>query len=263
MFFPTVVATATAEQPLLDSGRIAALWLIAGFTITFAVTRWVTVKIRRREVAGTPTEGGAIKNVHIGGVHVHHQVWGILLVLMTGVLSFRYRPDSPWLEILAVLFGAGTALALDEFALWLHLEDVYWSEEGRKSIDAVLVALVVGTVLILGSSPLGVDSTDLNEQGWTTFVIIVATHILTVVLCLLKGKLLMGLSGLLIPGVALVGTLRLARPESFWARRFYKGRKRERANERGQRVQARRDRLRDRLAGSGLTSTSDKKRSAT
>ena len=86
--------------------------------------------------------------MHIGGVHVHHQVWGILLVLVVGLLTFRFRPESPWIEILATLFGVGAALALDEFALWLHLEDVYWSEEGKKSIDAVMIAAVFGLVLL-------------------------------------------------------------------------------------------------------------------
>ena len=85
--------------------------------------------------------------MHIGGVHVHHQVWGILLVLVVGLLTFRFRPESPWVEVMATLFGVGAALALDEFALWLHLEDVYWSEEGKKSIDAVMIAAVFGLVL--------------------------------------------------------------------------------------------------------------------
>ena len=59
--------------------------------------------------------------------------------------------------MLAVLFGAGAALTLDEFALWLHLEDVYWSREGRSSVDAVLIALVVGALLLLGANPFDAD----------------------------------------------------------------------------------------------------------
>lgn len=51
-------------------------------------------------------------------------------MLVTGLLVFRFSPESPWLEALPALFGAGAALALDEFALWLHLDDVYWSAEG-------------------------------------------------------------------------------------------------------------------------------------
>jgi hypothetical protein len=78
--------------------------------------------------------------VYIGGVHIHHQVWGILLVLITGLLEFRFRPHPPWQEVLAALFGAGAALMLDEFALSLYLKDVYWTKEGRKFIDAVMLA---------------------------------------------------------------------------------------------------------------------------
>ena len=62
-----------------------------------------------------------------------------------------------WIEVLAALFGVGAALALDEFALWLHLEDVYWSEEGKKSIDAVMLAAVFGLVLLGYTSRWGRD----------------------------------------------------------------------------------------------------------
>ncbi|MGA8046979.1 MAG: hypothetical protein WCA30_12015 [Dermatophilaceae bacterium] len=63
---------------------------------------------------------------------MHHQVWGILLVLLVGLLTVWFSLGPPWIEVLATLFGAGAALALDEFALWLHLEDVYWSEGARS-----------------------------------------------------------------------------------------------------------------------------------
>jgi hypothetical protein len=61
-------------------------------------------------------------------------------------------PPSPWHEIFAVLFGIGTGLTLDEFALWLNLEDVYWSEQGRQSIDAVII-----TASLIGISLLGLQ----------------------------------------------------------------------------------------------------------
>ena len=134
-------------ENVVGTGRSAALWMLVGFVVTYAVTRTITVRIRNRKDSGTGDEAGPIKDVHIGGVHVHHQVWGILLVLVVGLLTFRFRPESPWVEVLATLFGVGAALALDEFALWLHLEDVYWSEEGKKSIDAVMIAAVFGLVL--------------------------------------------------------------------------------------------------------------------
>ena len=76
-------------------------------------------------------------SVKTGGVHIHHLVFGIVLLMLAGFLDFAFQPDSPWLEILAVAFGIGAGLTLDEFALWLHLEDVYWAEEGRRSVDAI------------------------------------------------------------------------------------------------------------------------------
>lgn len=141
------------QTTFVETGRSAAPWLLIGFVVTYAVTRWITLRIRARTLSGAGGASSPIKDVHIGGVHVHHQVWGILLVLLTGLLEFRFQPSSPWVDVLAVCFGAGAALALDEFALWLHLEDVYWSEEGRKSIDAVLLAAVVGLVLLVSGWP--------------------------------------------------------------------------------------------------------------
>lgn len=237
---------------LVEGGRAATIWLLVGFVVTFGLTRWITVTIRRRTARAPAGEAkaSAIKDVHIGGVHVHHQVWGILLVLVVGLLELRFRPGSPWLEVLALLFGAGAALALDEFALWLHLEDVYWSAEGRKSIDAVLIAVVVGMALLAGTSPVGLGSEDVARNGWGVTAVAIVVHVATTVACMLKGKVLMGLVGLPLPGIALIGALRLAKPSSFWARWRYHGRKAERAEARYERLVARRERWRDVLSGS-------------
>jgi hypothetical protein len=75
-------------------------------------------------------------------------VWGIVLILLSGFLNFVLAPSSPGSEILAALFGIGAGLTLDEFALWVHLEDVYWSKEGRSSIDAVVVAALLGGLIV-------------------------------------------------------------------------------------------------------------------
>ena len=236
---------------LVDTGRSATLWALIGFATTWVVTRRITVRIRRRQTAGAGTEAGStvIRDVHIGGVHVHHQVWGILLVLVVGLLEFRLRPAAPWQEVLSALFGVGAALALDEFALWLHLEDVYWSEEGRKSIDAVMVAVVVGLAVLVGSSPIGVSEQEVSTSGVVVTGVGVAVHFGYTILCLLKGKIATGLIGLPIPLVALVGAIRLATPSSFWARRFYADPKMARARERFARNQGRRERLRDVVSG--------------
>ena len=142
------------DATFVQTGRSPALWALVGFLVTFALVRTITRRIHARQAARAE-DSGPIKDVFIGGVHVHHQVWGILLVLVSGLLTFRFRPESPWIDVLALVFGAGAALTLDEFALWFHLDDVYWSTEGRKSIDAILVGAALGGAILLGVSPIG------------------------------------------------------------------------------------------------------------
>lgn len=107
------------------------------FFITFGITRLVTHTMRHRRPDGW--------GLWLGGVHLHHLVWGILLLLVVGYLWLLEagtdgRGVSPRSErLLAFLYGAGAALTLDEFALWIHLEDVYWERQGRASIDAVIL----------------------------------------------------------------------------------------------------------------------------
>jgi len=233
---------------IVDTGRSAALVMLVGFVVTYGVTRTITVRIRNHKATGDAEESGRIKDVHIGGVHVHHQVWGTLLVLVVGLLTFRFRPESPWIEVLATLFGVGAALALDEFALWLHLEDVYWSEEGKKSIDAVMIAAVFGLVLLAATSPIGIETGQEGYGAWVLFTAVLV-HVLIRLACLLKGKIVMGLLGLPAPAFSYLGAFRLAKPESFWARRLYSERKIARAAKRHARYQGRRLALRDRLFG--------------
>jgi hypothetical protein len=74
---------------LVDTGRSAALWVLIGFVVTYASTRWITLRICARQARSAGPDGSAIKDVYIGGVHIHHQVWGILLVLVVGLLLRR------------------------------------------------------------------------------------------------------------------------------------------------------------------------------
>ena len=83
-------------------------------------------------------------------------VVGIVLILVSGLVEFSARPVSPGRELLAIVFGVGAAMTLDEFALWLYLRDVYWSPQGRSSIDATLMGLVLSALLLVGTSPFGV-----------------------------------------------------------------------------------------------------------
>jgi hypothetical protein len=103
------------------------------FLITFAIVRGITLMIR----IGV----GPFHNVTSGGLHIHHLVWGILLLLVVAyVWLLEVGVGSSWIaSVTALTFGIGAALTLDEFALWLNLSDVYWQRQGRESIDAVLI----------------------------------------------------------------------------------------------------------------------------
>jgi hypothetical protein len=192
-------------------GQRAGLILLAAMLLSFGFIRFSTRMIRA-EVSWWPG------NVTPGGVHVHHLVFGIVAMMLSGFLGFAIQPDDPWLEILAAIFGVGVGLTLDEFALWLYLEDVYWAEEGRSSVDAVIFAAIIGGGLVVGFVPL-----DAGNGGST--LAIITTVLITLGICAivaLKGKLSSAVIGMFIPPVAWVAAIRLARPGSWWARRRYK-----------------------------------------
>ncbi|MEU4666886.1 hypothetical protein AB0F91_02695 [Amycolatopsis sp. NPDC023774] len=234
------------DRVFVDTGRAAAMWAVVGFLVTFGLVRGITRRIRAKHRKAS-AKRGLLGDIHIGGVHVHHQVWGILLVLVVGALEFRFSPDAPWGEILAALFGVGAALVLDEFALWFYLDDVYWAENGRKSIDAVLIGGSLGVLLLLEASPIGEMR---GESAMWSYLLGIAVHLVTALVCLLKGKLATGVLGVVVPLIALVGALRLAKPDSAWARRRYAGRKLDRSRRRfGARYTARHNRLRDLFGG--------------
>src|SRR3954451_17246891 len=178
--------------------------------LSFGFIRFSTRMIRA-EVSWWPG------NVTPGGVHIHHMAFGIVGMMLAGFLGFVLSPPSPWFEILAGLFGVGMGLTLDEFALWLYLDDVYWSEEGRSSVDAVVFAAIIGGGIIVGFVPL-----DAGDGGST--LAIVATVVLSLGICALvalKGKVSSAVIGMFIPPVAWVPAIRLARPGSWWTKRRY------------------------------------------
>ncbi len=112
-----------------------------GFLLTFGIVRGITYLIR----IGV----GPFHNVTSGGLHIHHLVWGILILLVVGYMWLIEKGvGSSWVaSITAVAFGVGAALTLDEFALWLNLKDVYWERAGRQSVDAVFI---FGSLLSVG-----------------------------------------------------------------------------------------------------------------
>ncbi len=205
---------------IVEPGKLPMLLCLGAFVVTFILTRAITRMIR----AGV---GPFKNNVSSSGVHIHHAVPGILLLIFGALMAIR-GPGSPWIEIAAVIIGVGTSLILDEFALILHLEDVYWSEEGRVSVElAGLTAACIGFVM-LGTSPLGVDDVGAGELSIRlTLLTGLLIQALLIVICLLKAKYRAALISCFLPVVAWVCAIRLARPNSWWARHLYRGKKRE------------------------------------
>lgn len=198
------------ETSIYEAGREPIFVALVAFLICFAITRGYTRAARVR--------GWGSASAH--GVHLHHIVVGIVLALASGALIIGFEPvDSLFDLFLCAVFGSGAALILDEFALVFHLEDVYWSEEGRSSIDAVIIALTVGVLVLLHVIPFDLDTAE-DSTRWTLMVV-VSLHVLLVIVVLLKAKLVTGFVGMFIPFVALVGAVRLAKPHSPWARLLY------------------------------------------
>ena len=218
------------------------MWMFLAILLTFLLTRTVTRLIR----SGS---GTGLGNVHIGGNHVHHQVFGILIIIGTGITLVSQTPRGAALDAAAAVFGVGIGLTVDEFALWLHLEDVYWADAGRKSVDAIFCVLAITGALIGGTSFV---TGRVGTAAWWSSVGVIVVNLLLCVVCLLKGKVVTGVVGIFVSVVALVGAVRLARPGSWWAGHFYAGRPRRarRAAARyDQRHQERWNRLRDLVAG--------------
>jgi hypothetical protein len=236
------------QDAFVETGKEAELFFLLAFLLTFGFVRLSTHMIRAN-VSWWPG------NVEVGGTHVHHLVFGILIILAVGYVGIAVAPGSPGREILAVLFGIGAALTLDEFALWLNLRDVYWSKEGRRSIDAVIVTAVLAALVIMGVR----IWLDLAHGFQDTVAALVGTfggiNLILVLINFAKEKFGMGLVGLLFSPVSLIGAIRLARPHSPWARLFYRDKKLARALARHERHEHRLERFRrtkpQSAAGSG------------
>jgi hypothetical protein len=217
----------------------AGLILLGSMLLSFGFIRFSTRMIRA-QVKWWPG------NVTPGGLHIHHLVFGIVLMMLSGFLNFVIEPASPWFEILAGVFGVGVGLTLDEFALWLYLDDVYWSEEGRSSVDAVVFAAIIGGGVIVGFVPL--------DASGGSVLAIVSSVVITLGICAivaLKGKVSSAVIGMFIPPVAWVAAIRLARPGSWWAERRYAvgSGKEERSQARKQRHDRRVRRFQDLIGG--------------
>jgi hypothetical protein len=225
----------------LGTSTRAGLILLGAFLLSFILIRISTRLMRSPKVPWWP---GSIET---GGLHLHHLVFGIVMMLLFGFIAIAVPLNGPWLDVVAAGFGVGAGLTLDEYALWLHLEDVYWAEEGRRSVDAVIVAAVVAALILIGARPLTGSDTS-SVVGIVLAIVVVLGLSLG---ALLKGRFMLGVAGLVFPPLSFVGVVRLARPTSPWARWRYPvdGRRMRRATERFERQARRYRRWQDRIAG--------------
>jgi hypothetical protein len=199
---------------LEDNHEQAVFLVLVGFLGSFAFIRMSTRIIRSESISWWP---GNIESE--SGVHVHHLVFGIVTMMAAGTLAFVADGRTPFTEVCALLFGIGVGLTIDEFALWVHLEDVYWEKEGRSSIDATVIAAAVMLLIVLGANPLTIDSA--SPLAVIGSLVATALLFLLVAVCFLKGRILHGVVGFFVFPVAIYGASRIGKPSSTWARRRY------------------------------------------
>jgi hypothetical protein len=211
----TVASIFTEFWDQLVEHEEQGLFLVfTGFILSFAFIRMSTRLMRSPRVPWWP--GSVVSG---SGVHLHHLVFGIVTMMVAGTIGFATLGDSPWLEICALAFGVGAGLTIDEFALWVYLDDVYWAEEGRSSIDATVLAAAGMVLLLLGFVPFDFDTSSPLE---VLASLISALFVFALVaICFAKQRLLHGWVGFFVLPLAIYGAWRLGKPGSPWARRRY------------------------------------------
>ncbi|WP_052849418.1 hypothetical protein [Streptomyces avicenniae] len=213
------------ERNIVEPGKLPLLLALLAFVVTFVVTRCITRMIR----AGK----GPFHDLSAGGRHLHHVVPGVILMCVGGFGGVA-APGRGWIAAgTAIVFGIGVGLVMDEFALILYLHDVYWSEQGQKSVEAVVLTAALCTILLFGFLPLGVAGA--GPETWLdrgSLIVTLVINFLLALVALMKGKVRTTVFGILVPLVALVGAVRLARPGSFWDRHVYRFRPRAAARAR-------------------------------
>jgi hypothetical protein len=237
--FPSVpLPSLDIRLDFVAPGREPLVWCLIAFIITFFITRCIVRYIRATADSDKPKRWWQPRNLSLGGgkggdgqqggFHLHHVVFGVVLVLVSGVAMVTLAVDGTVHQFTAaaVVFGIGAALVLDEFALILHLQDVYWSEDGRASVDAVFVAIAATGLLVMGFNPLAFFDIDIwrADTSWTVRAAVVVWALVSLALALVvlaKGKLWTGLLGLGIPPLLVFGAVRLSRPHAPWARWRY------------------------------------------
>jgi hypothetical protein len=202
------------DDQILANEKQGLFLVLVGFILSFAFIRMSTRLMRSPRVAWWP--GSVVSD---SGVHVHHLVFGIVTMMIAGTLGLAALGDSPYTEICAFLFGIGAGLTIDEFALWVYLDDVYWAEEGRASIDATVIAAAGMMLVLLGFTPFSFDTSSVEQ----TIVSVLGALLVfgLVAVCFLKQRILHGTIGFFVFPIGIYGAARVGKPDSPWARRRY------------------------------------------
>lgn len=205
------------ENAIIAPGRQPVFVAFVAFIVTLVATRIIVRLIR----AGK----GPFGNVSAGDVHIHHVIPGIVLMGLGGLMGLSASRVGPLSLLAGLMFGAGAALVLDEFPLILHLDDVYWQNEGRLSVEATTLAMVVMGLAVLVTAPYSDVLPD--EYETPTYqaigaVVFTVVWVVPVVITALKGKIYTAALALIMAWVAWIAMFRLAKPRSPWAMRFYR-----------------------------------------
>jgi hypothetical protein len=199
---------------IVGENRDGVFLVLVGFILSFGFIRMSTRIMRSPRVSWWP--GSVVSD---SGVHIHHLVFGICLMLAAGTTGFASHGENPWFDISGLLFGVGVGLTIDEFALWVYLEDVYWSEEGRKSVDATVIAAAVMSLLLFGVQP--IDFTTGSAGAVISSILGALLVFAMVAICFAKDRIMHGTIGFFVLPIAIYGAWRIGKPNSPWARRFY------------------------------------------
>ena len=202
------------NDQILANEKQGLFLVLVGFILSFGFIRMSTRLMRSPKVSWWP--GSVVSD---SGVHLHHLVFGIVTMMIAGALGFMALGESPYAELCAFAFGVGAGLTIDEFALWVYLDDVYWAEEGRSSIDATVIAAAGMMLILLGFSPFSLDTS--SAAATIGSIVGIALAFLFVALCFLKQRVLHGTIGFFFAPLAIYGAARLGKPGSAWARRRY------------------------------------------
>ena len=199
--------TRAYDRQIQVPGKETHFLILIAFVCSFAFIRGSAHMIRA-QVSWWP---GNVETKT--GTHIHHMFWGILLLMVMGYVGIATRIPDPWFELVAIGFGIGMGLTLDEFALWLNLKDVYWQQKGRQSIDAVIVATGLLVIALLGLQ-FWIDVYDavlvlagLDRGNAVIAIPIQLIGVVLAIVCFRRGRRLVGIIGVFVPLVALVGAI--------------------------------------------------------